>query len=322
MKVNRIGVLVNDLRVYLPWARVKFTRELFSLFDELFLNRDIGLRRDRGHQHFISVESVEVVDSILVREIVLTFRLADQPPTAVLSLKKLVRRGHKAGGMKESGIVVVSHEGIGSQVFVYTFTSMERVRAALGRFRQFMEQTYVPHAEALEGHYRRWRELRSSLEGQIGLEPADFDLPGVVENALTVVRERASRRRITLSSTVDERLGMIRGDEQKVKQVLLNLLSNALKFTPEGGQINVRAGLHDEVVEVSVVDTGVGIAPADQEAVFEEFRQVGAAERTAEGTGLGLSLTRKLVELHGGRMWVQSEVGRGSTFTFTLPVRR
>jgi signal transduction histidine kinase len=106
-----------------------------------------------------------------------------------------------------------------------------------------------------------------------------------------------------------------------VKQVLLNLLSNALKFTPEGGRIDVGARLHDGAAAVSVADTGIGIAPADQEAVFEEFRQVGAADKKAEGTGLGLALSRKFIELHGGKLWVQSELGRGSTFTFTLPVK-
>jgi signal transduction histidine kinase len=165
-------------------------------------------------------------------------------------------------------------------------------------------------------------DLSKIEAGHMELEPADFDLPGVIENALILVRERASRRGITLGSTIDERLGLIRGDERKVKQVLLNLLSNALKFTPEGGRIDVGGRLDDEVAEVSVTDTGIGIAPADQKAVFEEFRQVGAAERKAEGTGLGLALSRKFVELHGGRIWVRSEVGRGSTFTFTLPVRR
>ncbi len=164
-------------------------------------------------------------------------------------------------------------------------------------------------------------DLSKIEAGHMELEPADFDLPSAIDNALILVRERATRRGITLGSTIDERLGMVRGDERKVKQILLNLLSNALKFTPEGGRIDVRAGRHDEVAEVSVADTGIGIAPADQEAVFEEFRQVGAAERKAEGTGLGLALTRKFVELHGGKIWVQSEIGHGSTFTFTLPVR-
>jgi signal transduction histidine kinase len=161
-------------------------------------------------------------------------------------------------------------------------------------------------------------DLSKIEAGHMELEPADFHLPGVIENALILLRERASRRGITLGSTIDERLGLIRGDERKVKQVLLNLLSNALKFTPEGGRIDVGGRLYGEIAEVSVADTGVGIAPADQEAVFEEFRQVGAAERKAEGTGLGLALSRKFVELHGGKIWVQSELGRGSTFTFTL----
>jgi signal transduction histidine kinase len=104
--------------------------------------------------------------------------------------------------------------------------------------------------------------------------------------------------------------------------VLLNLLSNALKFTPEGGQIDVSVGVQNGVAEVAVTDTGVGIAPEDQEAVFEEFRQVGTADKKVEGTGLGLALSRKFIELHGGKIWVESEVGKGSTFTFTLPVRR
>ena len=102
---------------------------------------------------------------------------------------------------------------------------------------------------------------------------------------------------------------------------MLNLLSNAVKFTPEGGRIDVRAGLANGTSEISVTDTGIGIAPEDHDAVFEAFRQVGKADKKAEGTGLGLALCRKFVELHGGRIWVNSQIGQGSTFTFTLPVR-
>jgi signal transduction histidine kinase len=165
-------------------------------------------------------------------------------------------------------------------------------------------------------------DLSKIEAGRMELEVTDFDLPSAIDNALILVRERATRRGITLGHSVDERLGSIRGDERKVKQVLLNLLSNALKFTPEGGRIDVSARAHDGVAEVSVADTGVGIAPEDQEAVFEEFRQVGTADKKVEGTGLGLALSRKFIELHGGRIWVESQVGHGSTFTFTLPVRR
>jgi signal transduction histidine kinase len=163
-------------------------------------------------------------------------------------------------------------------------------------------------------------DLSKVEAGRMELEAADFDLPSAIDNALILVKERASRRGIALGSTTDEGLGMVHGDERKVKQVLLNLLSNALKFTPEGGRIDIRAGLHDHVAEVSVSDTGIGIAPADQDAVFEAFRQVGAAEKKAEGTGLGLALSRKFIELHGGKIWVTSQVGIGSTFTFTLPL--
>jgi signal transduction histidine kinase len=112
----------------------------------------------------------------------------------------------------------------------------------------------------------------------------------------------------------------MRADERKVRQVVLNLLSNAIKFTPERGRVEVRAVPVDGSVEVSVSDTGIGIAPEDQEAVFEECRQVGTADKKVEGTGLGLALSRKFVELHEGRIRVKSQLGVGSTLTFTLPL--
>jgi two-component system, NtrC family, sensor kinase len=165
-------------------------------------------------------------------------------------------------------------------------------------------------------------DLSKVEAGRMELELTEFHLPTALDSALTLVRERAGRRSITLHMSVDERLGEVRGDERKIRQVVLNLLSNAIKFTPEGGRIEVRALPVDVSVEVSVTDTGVGIAAADQEAVFEEFRQVGTADKKAEGTGLGLTLCRKFIELHGGRIWVTSQAGAGSTFTFTIPVRR
>jgi signal transduction histidine kinase len=164
-------------------------------------------------------------------------------------------------------------------------------------------------------------DLSKIEAGRMELELADFHLPQAIENALVLVRERALRRGITLEQSIDPRLGEIQGDERKVKQVLLNLLSNAIKFTPEGGKIEIRAVPGDRSVEVSVSDTGVGIAREDQDAIFEEFRQVGTAAKKVEGTGLGLALARKFIELHGGRIWVKSQVGIGSTFTFTLPMR-
>ena len=137
-----------------------------------------------------------------------------------------------------------------------------------------------------------------------------------------MIRERAAGHGIVLDLSVDG-VDLIIADERKVKQILFNLLSNAVKFTPDGGTITVRAVPQDGAALVSVRDTGIGIPERDQERIFEEFRQSGAASSRAaeaEGTGLGLALTKSFVELHGGRIWVESEVGTGSTFHFTLPL--
>jgi GAF domain-containing protein len=163
-------------------------------------------------------------------------------------------------------------------------------------------------------------DLSKVEAGRMELELAAFDLPLAIDNARTFVRERATKHGINLDVTIDERLGEFMGDERKIKQILLNLLSNAVKFTPEGGRIEISARQVDGFVEISVTDTGIGIVPEDQPKVFEEFRQVGTDyTHKTEGTGLGLTLAKKFVELHGGRIWVESEVGRGSKFTFTLP---
>jgi signal transduction histidine kinase len=164
-------------------------------------------------------------------------------------------------------------------------------------------------------------DLSKVEAGRMELELATFDLPLAIDNARTFVRERAVKHGINLDVTVDERLGDFVGDERKIKQILLNLLSNAVKFTPEGGRIGISARQSDGAVEISVSDTGIGIASEDQAKIFEEFRQVGGDyAHKKEGTGLGLTLAKKFVELHGGRIWVESEVGKGSTFTFTLPI--
>ena len=165
-------------------------------------------------------------------------------------------------------------------------------------------------------------DLSKVEAGRMELDLAPFNLPLALDNALTLVRERAMRHGIRLELEVGAGVGDMVADERKIKQILLNLLSNAVKFTPEGGRVGVRAERANGTVEISVSDTGIGISPEDQEAIFEEFRQVGTDyARKREGTGLGLTLARKFVELHGGRLWVKSLVGQGSTFTFALPER-
>jgi signal transduction histidine kinase len=167
-------------------------------------------------------------------------------------------------------------------------------------------------------------DLSKVEAGRMELELSRFDLPAALDDAVTLVRERATRHGITLDLVVDPAVGAVVADERKVKQILLNLLSNAVKFTQDGGRVGVTVGVaHDAsspgAIKVAVSDTGVGIAPEDQVTIFQEFRQVGSGAQRQEGTGLGLTLTKKFVELHGGRIWVTSEMGKGSTFTFTVP---
>jgi signal transduction histidine kinase len=166
-------------------------------------------------------------------------------------------------------------------------------------------------------------DLSKIEAGRMDLELSTFDLPAALSNAMTLVRERAQRHSIELSLDVDPRLGAFEADERKFKQILVNLLSNAVKFTPDGGKVAVSAKMDTTHVAVAVKDTGIGIAPEDQAAVFEEFKQVGRDyTRKAEGTGLGLALTKRFVELHGGEVRLESALGQGSTFTITLPVRQ
>ncbi len=164
-------------------------------------------------------------------------------------------------------------------------------------------------------------DLSKVEAGRMELELDHFSLAETLENGVTMVRERAGRHRISLNLDRDPGVDIIEADERKVKQILFNLLSNAVKFTPDGGQVGIKAEMDRGEVQVTVWDTGIGIAPGDQERIFEEFRQVGGTDgQKREGTGLGLALARRFVELHGGRIWVESEVGRGSHFTFTLPM--
>jgi len=164
-------------------------------------------------------------------------------------------------------------------------------------------------------------DLSKVEAGKMELELSDFDLPTALRNIVTLVKERAQRHRISLQLDLASSVGAIRADERKIKQIMLNLLSNAVKFTPDGGSVVVAAGRDGQAIGISVTDTGPGIAQEDQPAVFEEFRQVGPkSERRVEGTGLGLPLAKKFVELHGGEIWVKSKIGEGSTFSFTLPV--
>jgi len=163
-------------------------------------------------------------------------------------------------------------------------------------------------------------DLSKVEAGRMDLERERFSLAEAIDSGLTMVRERATHHGIELRATVDPTIDIVMADERKIRQVIYNLLTNAVKFTPAGGRVEIRACRLDKAIEVSVHDTGIGIPSRDRERIFEAFQQGSlGVSQTQEGTGLGLALSRQYVQLHGGRLWVGSEPGAGSTFMFTLP---
>jgi signal transduction histidine kinase len=162
-------------------------------------------------------------------------------------------------------------------------------------------------------------DLSKVEAGQVELEKTSFSLREALERGVVMVRERATKNGVSLTLEPDPNVELVEADERRIRQVLFNLLSNAVKFTPPGGNVTVGTAQRNGEVVVSVTDTGPGIAREDQERIFEEFQQTDLGAEQREGTGLGLALSKKLIELHGGRIWVESEPGRGSTFAFALP---
>jgi signal transduction histidine kinase len=162
-------------------------------------------------------------------------------------------------------------------------------------------------------------DLSKVEAGQVELELSSFSLREALDRGIVMVRQIAVKNGVELGFEADPSVNLVEGDERRIRQVIFNLLSNAVKFTPEGGRVDVSTAVDNGEVRVAVRDTGPGIAPDDQERIFEEFQQTDVGAEQREGTGLGLALSKRLIELHGGRIWVESEVGKGSTFVFTLP---
>jgi PAS domain S-box-containing protein len=162
-------------------------------------------------------------------------------------------------------------------------------------------------------------DLSKIEAGRMELHRDAIDIAAVLEEALSSIRPQALAKSIEIEAGLDLP-ARVSADPVRLKQVLFNLLSNAVKFTPEGGRIRIEILTREKHVEISVSDTGVGIPPEDHTAIFDKFHQAGATTKgVREGTGLGLAITKRLVERHGGRIWVESEVGKGSRFTFTIP---
>jgi signal transduction histidine kinase/DNA-binding response OmpR family regulator len=163
-------------------------------------------------------------------------------------------------------------------------------------------------------------DLSKVEAGSMQLERSTFSVSDVLESCLSQIRASAAQKGIVLRRDIAGNVGLLETDELRFKQVMLNLLSNAVKFTPDGGAVSVRMATDDTVLTVTVTDTGIGIASEDRDRIFESFQQGGRGPAQQEGTGLGLTLSKRIVELFGGEMWLDSEVGVGSTFGFTVPI--
>ncbi|HEX4150131.1 MAG TPA: HAMP domain-containing sensor histidine kinase, partial [Pirellulales bacterium] len=163
-------------------------------------------------------------------------------------------------------------------------------------------------------------DLAKIESGAIEVEWGTVELPLLVNRALQMFSERAMRDGVKLRAELPPELGLVVVDERRLKQLLYNFMSNALKFTPDGGTVTVRAKCEGEFLTLSVADTGVGIAAEEQNKIFDTFYQVDSSlTKSKQGTGLGLALVRKIAALHHGRVWVESEPGRGSEFFFEWP---
>jgi signal transduction histidine kinase len=164
-------------------------------------------------------------------------------------------------------------------------------------------------------------DLSKIEAGQLVLTPTDFTFEAVTHTAATAMGALAAEKNLHLRVEVAPGLPVGNGDERRVTQVLLNLMGNAIKFT-DAGEVAVKVTQSDGVFVVSVADTGPGIHEEDRQKIFEEFRQVDSSStKTKSGTGLGLAIAKRIVEMHGGRIWVDSIVGKGSTFYFSIPVQ-
>jgi len=227
------------------------------------------------------------------------------------------REAERATQLKSSFLANMSHELRTPLNAIVGFIELLGEEKAGGLNEK--QRRYVGHVRNATGHLLALindiLDLSKIEAGQLQLQLQEFPAAEALSEVLATIAPLAARKHIGIDSSVSEEM-TIYGDLIRFKQILFNLLSNAVKFTPEGGSVRVEGVSTEPFARISVTDTGVGIRTEDQEAVFDEFRQVGS--QRSEGTGLGLSITKRLVERHGGRIWVESEVGKGTRFSLTL----
>lgn len=275
------------------------------------------------HKSFEFIAYMTLVGAVFWNQNVALKQLADELRRRNTEIERKNVQLEQASQMKSKFLATMSHELRTPLNAVIGFSEVLDARM-FGEMNEKQSEYIKDIHEA--GHHllaliNDILDLSKIEAGRMALKQAEFDLPQMLESTTLLIQERAAKHGLNLKLDIDERLGGIVGDERKLKQVLINLLTNAVKFTPDGGHIELKAAPAGNAVEIAVKDTGVGIAPEEQATIFEEFHQATTNDgRNQEGLGLGLALSKRFVEMHGGTIRVRSQPEQGSTFTFTLPL--
>jgi PAS domain S-box-containing protein len=237
--------------------------------------------------------------------------------------KELIESIKQANALKDQFLANMSHELRTPLNSIIGFADLlkEQVFGPLNEKQLQYAQNILESGEHLLSLINDILDLSKVETGMLEVNLEQVNLEEMLRWSLTIQNERAKRHNISMNLEVDEGIGTIMTDPTRLKQILLNLVSNAVKFTSDGGSVTVRAKKLDGEIQISVSDTGIGIPKEQRERIFEPFVQLDSSlSRRYEGTGLGLALTKRLVELLGGRIWVESEPDKGSTFHFTIPL--
>lgn len=269
----------------------------------------------RGHGHIL----------VSIKDITEKKRVADELHRTMILAEKLRKRAEAASEAKSKFLANMSHELRTPLNAILGFSELLE-----GQFYGAINEKQSAYIKAIRGSGAHLLQLINDVldiakieARKMEMTPSATDLSQLLENAFTMIKEMAYKGGVKLEMEIAPELYTqhVLADDVRLKQIVMNLLSNAVKFTPSGGMIRMKAIVEDQEVRVSISDTGIGIEAEDQGRIFEEFEQIDSSfSRQHEGTGLGLSLTKKLVELHGGRIWVESEgENKGSIFTFEIP---
>jgi signal transduction histidine kinase len=285
----------------------------------------VPITREEQNIGVIALQSSQE-DNLSSEALEFVTRLGDHAAIAIENAR-LFEAVQAANNAKTEFISFVSHELQQPMTAMKGYTDL-LVRGTAGEVTEMQESflnVISSNVDRMNTLVRDLLDVSRIEAGRLRLEVGPLAFGDVVEDALVMIRERMASKSQNLEVQVQDELPQVEGDRQRLVQVLTNLLSNAHKYTPEGGEIRLLAALENgadsRFVRCSVTDSGIGMSPEDQERLFTKyFRSQNPSVRSVQGTGLGLVITKSLVELQGGQIWVESELGEGSTFSFTVPI--